>query len=170
MSTSSIPKATSFADVPFDRWRELNADGLIVGTVQKAEGGLRVEVRLFNVQNRQSAFGRQYAASNARRIAHTISDEIHLSQRALHGVALSRLAFASDRDGDRMSGTVQKRDVKEIYIADYDGDGQHRLTVNKALNVFPRWSPDARSIAYTSYFRGTPQIVISTSFRAPATK
>ena len=33
----SIPAATSFADVPFDRWRELNADGVIVGTVQKTE-------------------------------------------------------------------------------------------------------------------------------------
>jgi TolB amino-terminal domain len=30
---ASIPKATSFADVPFDRWRELNADGVVVGTV-----------------------------------------------------------------------------------------------------------------------------------------
>ena len=28
---SSIPRATSFSDVPFDRWRELNADGLVVG-------------------------------------------------------------------------------------------------------------------------------------------
>ena len=31
---ATIPKATSFNNVPFDRWRELNADGLIVGTVQ----------------------------------------------------------------------------------------------------------------------------------------
>src|SRR6185436_8295348 len=29
--SATIPRATSFNDVPFDRWRELNADGLIVG-------------------------------------------------------------------------------------------------------------------------------------------
>src|SRR5262245_60429361 len=44
-----IPAATSFNDVPFDRWRELNADGVIIGTVQKTSSGLRVEVKLFQV-------------------------------------------------------------------------------------------------------------------------
>ncbi len=28
---ASIPAATSMVDVPFDRWRELNADGLVIG-------------------------------------------------------------------------------------------------------------------------------------------
>jgi TolB protein len=166
---SSIPKATSFADVPFDRWRELNADGVIVGTVQKVDGGIKVDVRLFNVRSRQSAFGKEYsgaAAANPRRYAHMVADDIHLSQRALHGVAETRLTFASDRDGERMKGTVQKRDVKEIYIADYDGERQTRVTVNGTLNVFPRWSPDGRSIAYTSYGKGTPQILISNIFQA----
>src|SRR6185436_11689750 len=39
---ATIPRATSFADVPFDRWRELNADGLIVGTVQKVGTTVKV--------------------------------------------------------------------------------------------------------------------------------
>src|SRR5712692_5572305 len=43
----TIPRATSYADVPFDRWRELNADGLIVGTVQKVGTTVKVEMRLF---------------------------------------------------------------------------------------------------------------------------
>jgi len=166
---TSIPKATTFADVPFDRWRELNADGLVIGTVQKVDGGVKVEVRLFNVRTRQSAFGKEYsggAAANPRRYAHMVSDDLHLSQRALHGVAQTRLTFASDRDGERMKNTVQKRDVKEIYIADYDGERQTRVTVNGTLNVFPRWSPDGRSIAYTSYGKGTPQILISNIFQA----
>src|SRR3981081_152433 len=32
---ATIPAATAFPDVPFDRWRELNAAGLSIGTVQK---------------------------------------------------------------------------------------------------------------------------------------
>ena len=55
---ATIPAATSVATVPFDRWRELNADGLVVGTVQKVAAGVQVEVRLFNVRTRQSAFAR----------------------------------------------------------------------------------------------------------------
>src|SRR5207244_6861684 len=37
---ASIPRATSFTDVPFDRWRELNADGFVVRTVQKTDGDM----------------------------------------------------------------------------------------------------------------------------------
>ena len=162
---SSIPKATSFADVPFDRWRELNADGLIVGTVRKASAGFTVELRLFNVRTRQSAFAREYAGSNARLFAHTMSDEIHKSQRALNGVARTKLTFDSDRDGERMSGTVQDRSIKEIYISDYDGENQRRVTVGRTLNIAPRWSPDGRSIAYTSYRRGGANLFISNIFQ-----
>jgi TolB protein len=162
---SSIPKATSFADVPFERWRELNADGLIVGTVQKVSAGFKVEMRLFNVRTRQSAFAREYGGSNARLFAHTMSDELHKSQRALNGVARSKLTFDSDRDGERMSGTVQDRSIKEIYISDYDGENQKRVTVGKTLNIAPRWSPDGRSIAYTSYRRGGAHLFISNIFQ-----
>jgi TolB protein len=164
---ASIPKATSFDDVPFDRWRELNADGLIVGTVQKVGTTVKVEMRLYNVGSRQSAYGRQYdgTAANPRLFAHTISDEIHKSQRALNGVARSKLTFDSDRDGERISGTVQNRAIKEIYISDYDGENQRRVTVGKTLNIAPRWSPDGRSIAYTSYRRGGANIFISNIFQ-----
>src|SRR5262245_24012694 len=74
---SSIPKATSFNDVPYDRWRELNADGIVVGTVQKTGNGFHVEMKLLNVRTRQSAYSRSYdGTSNGRLYAHTISDEI----------------------------------------------------------------------------------------------
>jgi len=162
---SSIPKTTSFSDIPFDRWREVNADGLIVGTVQKMSAGFRVEMKLFNVRTRTAVYPRQYDGSNARLFAHTISDEIHKSQRALNGVARSRLTFDSDRDGEKMSGTVQSRSIKEIYISDYDGENQKRVTVGKTLNIAPRWSPDTRSIAYTSYRRGGANIFISNIFQ-----
>ena len=160
---ASIPPARSLSDVPFDRWRELGADGLLIGTVQKTANGLRLEVRLFNVRSRQSVFDREYSgpATNPRFFAHTVADEVHQQQRALRGVARTKLTFSSDRDGERVQGTVEKREVKEVYIADYDGANQRRVTVNRALNIMPTWSPDARSIAYTSYRRGYPDVYIS---------
>ena len=160
---ASIPPARSLSDVPFDRWRELGADGLVIGTVQKTANGIRLEVRLFNVRSRQSVFDREYSgpASNPRFFAHTVSDEVHQQQRALRGVARTKLTFSSDRDGERVQGTVERREVKEVYIADYDGANQRRVTVNRALNIMPTWSPDARSIAYTSYRRGYPDIYVS---------
>lgn len=160
---TTIPAASSFATVPFDRWREINADGVVVGTVQKMESGIRVEVRLFNVRSRQSAFSREYtgAVANKRLYAHTIADELHQQQRALRGVARTKLTFNSDRDGERLGGTVESRSVKEVYIADYDGENQRRVTTNRSLNINSVWSPDGRSLAYTSYRRGPPNIFIA---------
>ena len=159
----SIPAAKSVSDVPFDRWRELGADGLVIGSVQTEGTGLKIQVRLFNVRSRQQVFAREYAGSagNPRAYAHTVADEVHQQQRALRGVARTKLTFSSDRDREKVTNTVEDRDVKEIYIADYDGANQRRITVNRALNITPTWAPDGRSIAYTSYARGFPTLFIS---------
>jgi TolB protein len=163
----SIPSARGIADVPFDRWRELGADGVVAGTVQRTETGIQVQVRLYNVRSRASVFAKEYtgSAANPRLFAHTIADEVHLQQRGLRGVARTKLTFSSDRDGLRLQGPIANRDIKEIYIADYDGASQRRVTVNRALNIFPVWSADGRSIAYTSYRRGYPDIYISNIFQ-----
>lgn len=165
---ATIPAARTFEDVPLDRWRELGADAVLVGTVQKTAAGVLVQVRLFDArrpEQRQQAFGKEYSgsAANPRSYAHVISDEIHDKQRALRGVARTKLTFASDRDGERMGGTVESRSVKEIYISDYDGANQRRVTTGRSLNIQPNWSPDAGSIAYTSYRNrdGLPNIFIS---------
>jgi TolB protein len=159
---ATIPAATSFETIPFDRWREVNADGIVAGTVQKVGARFQIQVRLFDIKTRQQVFGKEYSgSSNARLYAHTISDDIHLQQRALKGVARTKLAFDSDRDGERVTGTVENRGVKEIYTADYDGENQRRVTTNRTLNINPAWSPDGRSIAYTSYRRGPPNIFVS---------
>jgi TolB protein len=160
---ATVPAARSVDQVPFDAWRELGADAVTFGSVSRSGNDVRVEVRLFDVRSRRSVFAKEYtgSAANARLYAHTISDEIHQQQRALRGVARTKLTFSSDRNREKLTGTVLNRDTKEIYIADYDGANQRRITVNRQLNITPVWSPDARAIAYTSYRRGFPDVFIA---------
>ena len=163
----TIPPATSPTDLPFDRWRELGADGVVIGAVQKTGTTYRVEMRLFDIKERRVALGKAYDGirlNNPRAASHWIADDLH-EQRGLRGVARTRLAFTSDRDNERLVETVEKRESKNIYIADYDGANQMRLTPGQRLNINPNWSPDGRSIAYTSYGPRVPQILISNLYQ-----
>jgi TolB protein len=160
---ATVPVARTADKVPFQEWRELGADAVVFGTVQKSGNNVTVQVRLFNVRTRQAVFSKEYSGgtNNPRLYAHTISDEIHQQQRALKGVARTKLAFSSDRNRESLAGPVKNRDVKEIYISDYDGANQRRITTDRNLNITPVWSPDARALAYTSYRRVVPDIFVS---------
>jgi TolB protein len=160
----TIPQQQSAVDVPFDRWRELGADGVVVGTVRRAGNDFTVEMRLFDVKSRTLALGRVYervSLRNPRAAAHHISDDIHMEQRQLRGVARTKLTFVSDRDNERIVDTVEKRTGKEVYVVDYDGANQSRVTANRRLNINPSWAPDGRTVAYVSYTRIVPQIIAS---------
>ena len=160
----TIPPARSLTDVPFDRWRELGADGVVIATVQKTgDDQLRVQARLFNVRSLESAFGVEYTGSarNPRLYAHQLSDEIHRHQRGLQGVARTKLAFVSDRDSEPVPGSVERRSVKELYIGDYDGKNVRRVTTGRSLNITPNWCAKGRAIAYTSYQRGYLDVFVS---------
>jgi len=150
---ATIPKPSSIDQLPLDRWKEVNANGVLVASVRKTANGVEVQVKLFDVGTGKMAFGKAYTGSiaNPRQYAHTISDEVHQAQRQVRGVARTKLTFSSDRDSARMKGPVGPRDVQEIYIADYDGANQRRITSTTTLNITPVWAPDGQAIAYTSY-------------------
>ena len=161
---TTIPPARGLTDIPFDAWRELGADGVVSCSVSRvSDDQIRVQARLFNVRSLDSAFGVEYSGSlrNVRVYAHQLSDEIHRHQTGLEGVARSHLSFVSDRDSQSALGLVPDRQTKEVYVADYDGANVRRVTVSRSLNVTPALAPTGRSLAYTSYRSGFPDVVIS---------
>ena len=85
--------------------------------------------------------------AQSRRLAHKIADEIGLQFTGEQGVADTKLAYL-----------LGPRGAKEIHIADYDGYGPAPVTRNGSINLSPVWSPDARSLAFTSYMKGYPDL------------
>lgn len=167
----SIPQPASMEQVALERWKEIGADALVVGSVRREGGNVLVQVRLIEVNSGRSVFGREYtgSANNPRFFAHTISDEIHDNQVQLRGVARTKLAFTSTRDGERLKG-AEVRDVQNIYMSDYDGVNQKRISIQRTLELAPVWSPDAKSIAYTSYISGYPDILVTDIYKARTTR
>ncbi len=112
---------------------------------------------MFDVTGRSSQpqqIGRHYAdealPEAARVIAHRFANEIiTLLGGGIQGIGESRIYFVSNRTGN-----------KEVWVMDYDGANQHRITRYNNLTLGPAVSPDGSKLAYTSYFSGNPNIYI----------
>lgn len=85
--------------------------------------------------------------AQARRLAHKVADEVVLQFTGEAGVADTKVAYVNSGSGS-----------KELTMMDYDGAGAARVTSNKSINLSPMWSPDTRSLAFTSYMRGYPYL------------
>jgi len=78
-------------------------------------------------------------------MAHTFNDEILLYTTGVRGIGMTSIAFTSDRDGEG---------IKELYLMDYDGYGQRRMSGHRSLSFSPAWSPSGEGLAYVSYYAG----------------
>jgi TolB protein len=166
--SARIPAAASPQALPAQRWAQLGADFVLLGTVRRTGDTFEVDLRSIAVRGRDPGsqhFGRQYQGctiQNPRSCSHYIADDFHKETRGLDGVAQTRLAFVSNRDGAPVTGRPMPNpgSSKEIYVADYDGANARRVTANQKLNIAPSWAPDARSLAYTSWESGFQDIYV----------
>ena len=140
------------------QWESVGADILVEGDVRTDDGDLVVEVRLHAVRAQEVVFARRYraVADAPRALAHRIADDILLQAGSHQGVARTRIAFSTSREGRR-----GRTPGKEIYVMDYDGHGQRPVTANGSLNITPSWSPDGTAISYISYREGTPALYLA---------
>jgi TolB protein len=161
----TVPRPASVDQVVLARWKELNVDAVVVGGVRKTADGVVVETRLLNVADGSMVIGKQYTGSlksladGGRVFAHSFADEVYKT-RNIRGVAMTKLAFSSDRDGGRMKGPVGDRAISNIYRADYDGAHQVRLTFGRTLDLAPAWDPKGDYLLYQTYRSGYADLVL----------
>jgi TolB protein len=126
-----------------EQYRSLGASMLLQSEILLEGDRLVLEGRLVDLASRQTIVGKRYRGTFelARRIAHTFADEIVLFLTSKRGIALTSIAFYSDRDG-----------FKEIFVMDYDGHDQRRLTAHKSISMSPSWSGQGDAVAYVSFF------------------
>jgi TolB protein len=135
-------------------WKEFAAAGAhagLHGLLALRGDRLEGEMRLYDLvtpEHRLIATKKfELPNGQARRLAHKIADEVVLQFTGEQGIADTKIAYV-----------LGPRGAKEITIADYDGAGPAPVTRNGSINLTPVWSPDARSLAYTSYKQGYPDL------------
>ena len=136
----------------FPGLNSLKVQQLAVGQVSSRGRETVVEGRLFDVAAGNMIFGKRYVGDPKfyRLMIHRFADDIMFHLTGEKGVAQTRIAFVS---------TVS-RTAKEIFVMDYDGANPVAHTGNQSINLSPRWSPDGRMIAYTSYRNGNPDLFV----------
>ncbi len=173
-ASAAIPVAPADA-LPYDRWAELGADVVLAGSVSRNGADMVIRLRLIAVRGtdrgRQVGYGQAYtncSPGSPRACAHYISDDFLQRTRAVEGVARTKLAFVSDRDGERVTGRPEQSPAraKEVYISDYDGANQRRITSNHNLNIEPVWSPDGGRLAYV-WYTAPPSDIFIMNLRDP---
>ncbi len=84
---------------------------------------------------------------NLRLLVHSLADDIVETLTGQKGIAQSRIVF-----------TAQALQAKELFVMDYDGTNLQQLTQNGSLNLSPAWSAEGRTIAFTTYQFGSPDL------------
>jgi len=88
-------------------------------------------------------------SGDPRTMAHRFCDDIVQTLTGHPGIAMSKIAFVSNRTGR-----------KEIYTADYDGSNGRQITHDNGICVSPSLSPNAHELAYTGYLSGYADIYL----------
>ncbi len=148
----SVIPATSYHNNRDTDWAALGADFVILGSYGNEAREMVMEWRLMDAGGHGMIAGKRYRAPWAREhgLLLTISDEIVFQLTGTQGISNTKIAFVSDKSGD-----------KEIYLADVLGEKMRQVTRHHRLAIAPRFSPDGKSLAYTSYHRGNPNLYIT---------
>ncbi|GAA4029364.1 Tol-Pal system beta propeller repeat protein TolB [Sphingomonas rosea] len=140
--------AVAQADAPaFGDWRPLGAQQLVTGFVRATgPGQVTVGCYLHDVGAGRQLLGQGFSVSadNWRRAAHKCADAIYARLTGEGAFLDTRVVFVAE------TGPKNNRQ-KRIAIMDSDGANLRYLTEGEATVVTPRFSPDGRRLAYTSY-------------------
>jgi TolB protein len=137
----------------------VNASHLVFGYTAAQNGALVLYGNVDDTrqQNPQSAslLAQRYVGTldeaGAVKVAHEFANDI--IQKFGGGASLlgSRIYYVSQ----------VSREVAEIFVMDWDGANQKPLTRLKSLSIMPGISPDGSRVAFTSYAKGTPRIMMA---------
>jgi TolB protein len=143
-------------------WPKLGVDFTIITDYKTSGGTMSFEFRLIDVAEGKMLIGKRYKGSpdTRHKMILRFCDEVIYQLTGERGISQSNITFASEVSGG----------YKEIFVADVLGRNIKQITKHKSLTVSPKFSPDGKLLAYTTYHPGNPNLYITDWQEAKTTK
>ncbi len=138
-------------NIYFPNWAMIGADYLLRGNITKINNEIFVESRLYDVTRGELLFSKKYNSKNneLKKVARMVASDILFTLTGDEGEFNTKIAFVSKNKSDA-----------DICTINYDGSEIKNVTNHKSIVIGPRWSPDGRYLAFTSYRDGRPEIYV----------
>ncbi|MCB2225498.1 MAG: Tol-Pal system beta propeller repeat protein TolB [Desulfarculaceae bacterium] len=151
LDPKSFLGAPKLEGVDYRRWSRIGAELLITGGY-KLEGGIfTLELRLYDLAETKLLVGRRYDGhtKDLGAMLARFADDVMLAITGERSIYSTMIAFVGKRER-----------IKEIYLMRFDGSGVRKLSHKGDISLYPAWSPDGALVAYSSYVKRRPAIVV----------
>lgn len=142
----------AFTSVNFKSWLDVGANGLVKGTLGKAQGKdeLELELAFFDVAKGKEVIKKKYSAKAdlMKKSAYLFAAEvIKILTGEEMNFMFSKIAFI-EKAGDNYN----------LVVTNFDGSGRKVLYSAKTTILLPEWSADGKKIFFTSHEKNNPNL------------
>lgn len=136
----------------FKNWNAIGAEFLIRAGYKINKDSVELEAYLYHIPKATNILGRKYSGTikDVRKIAHLFASDVLESLTGQKAMFTSKVVVSSDRDA-KCQNIAKCTKWKEIYIMDWDAKNIRQISRHKSISISPSWSPDAKTVTYTSY-------------------
>ncbi len=138
--------AKAAKDKDFSALKGKNLRFLILSNYELAPGGqVSLETSVYDVSSKEkmTTVKDVFSANNLRAKGHDVTDKIYRSIKNGESIFKSKIIFVSDRN------TTRAKQVKELYMMDFDGRNISQLTHHQGTVISPALSFDGKKVLYS---------------------
>ena len=156
-----ITPTTEYGGTQSANWKQLGVDYAVLGQYSLSSSNLSMEIRVIDIASNQTLMGKSFTGSPQQRdeMLFKFCDSVIEALTGKPGIAQTKIAYIS-----------YVKNSKEVYLTDILGRKTRQITRHKNLTVSPRFTPDGKSLSYTSYHSGNQNLYITDLSQSKVTR